>query len=250
MSLKAAVSLVSALALATTLGSPLSAGAVGTDTAPDGDNATPTLLAQSGPLSDHDYVVVNPAAATQVGDEVFFPTGEISDETLVIVPNDNGQLPFGLAPEQIAALHAELEPGEALTIDAHVAMEAGAPPQATLAAIGSGYSAVASAWGPISQSTTALIMGPGGRTYYAFDVAPGTSQVNSGNARGYYRGYNGGQFWVWQGWYLQGTASSNSVGGASNGTPWYNVSAFPAFQGQCATTQACYGKWWINQDVQ
>ena len=203
------------------------------------------LLSQSSSSSDYDYVVVNPAAATEVGEEVFFPTGEIDDDTLVIIPDANGQLPFGLSPDQIAALHAELEPGETLQIDAQVAMEAGAPPVTSIAAIGAGYTATSSAWGPVSQATTAFIAGPGGRAHYKFDVHTGFGQVNVGNALGYYRGYNGSQFGVWQKWYHQGTANENSIGGLSNGTSWYNVSAYPAFQGQCAITQVCSGKWWI-----
>ncbi len=93
------------LAVAATLGGVLPALAQGGIPAPATSSPNPT---PTGLVVGDGYVVVDPDSAVQSGSSTFYPTGPISPDTLVVIPDASGGLPGGLTPEQFSAALAEL----------------------------------------------------------------------------------------------------------------------------------------------
>lgn len=197
------------------------------------------------------YVVVDPAEAVMANDgAVFYPTGKIDSDTLVIVPDSAGTV-GGMPVEELAAI---LDAGgaEALQqsfagsqqLEMHGALpeagDGGVAPAAdamTFAAPPMGYS-------PLYQHTTSFWgLNDSTQIHYGFGVTPGSNQAACATGRGYYRGYNGSEFGVWARMYGLGCASGGGTSGAS--LPWGNVISLPAFQARSTTIHMAAGSWWF-----
>jgi len=59
---------------------------------------------ESGLVFGEGYVIVDPNSAVQFDGATFYPTGPISDDTLVVIPGAAGSLPGGLTVAPIPAL--------------------------------------------------------------------------------------------------------------------------------------------------
>jgi len=165
------------------------------------------------------YVVVNEADASRVGDAVFYPTGRIADDTVVVIADAEGNLPGNITEAQLQQLvqtrNADARSTAAVTV--------GEPTRG-----GSQWSApLGCKYGPIATSSTAVMgMNADYKETYAFWVNTGSPA--NGSAKGYYRGYNGSTFGTWASWYWIGSSS----GATTKGTvPWGNTLAYPEFQG-------------------
>jgi len=195
------------------------------------------------------YVVVQASEGIAgKGGAVFYPTGPISSDTLVVIAEPDGSLPGGLTEDRLREMVADRKAqGSAAskTFESAVAMD---PVQASaqsgavtsLAATQYGYGASSSidwsgAWtggGKIGLTDTATAS-------YSFLAAAFTSQRNVAQGLGYYRGYNGSQFGTWSAWYNLGSATASTAGGGA--VPWGNVSAVSKLRAKCATTTICGG---------
>ncbi len=215
----------------------------------------PSLAAAHGDSSDatppglvvgDGYVVVDPSTAVHTDGATFYPTGPISSDTLVVIPDASGQLPGGLTPDQfsakIAALRASGAQSETISAPATAASaKAKLSPDSALVnnyawgATSAGYS------GPYQGDS---VIGTDWSTYipYNFDSLEGFNQLAVGLGRGHYMGYNGSSFGIWTVYYSLGSADSNG-GGAS--VPWGNVADYMYFEGQCVTSTICGGYFWI-----
>lgn len=58
---------------------------------------------------------------------------------------------------------------------------------------------------------------------------------------GFYRGYYGSQFGVWEKWYYVGNTGFAETGAA---VPWGNVAATKKFKAICTITLTCFGNWY------
>lgn len=198
---------------------------------------------------DPGYVIVGAHEGQAVGDAVFYPTGPISDDTVVVIAEPDGSLPGGLTESTLQALAAEARDGKATQFGLDslgegafsvpdtaardfVAM-ASATPRAYLTN-GTSWSGIFSGGSIIGTTANTTVS-------YVFTAPLNTAQINAGQGRGYYRGYNGSQMGTWAQWYNLGTATARRTGGAA--VPWGQVISTTAFRAACATASVCNGKW-------
>lgn len=188
-------------------------------------------------LTEQSIVVAGPAIvggtdARMPGsgtDAVFYPTGEISDDTLVVIPNDDGTLPFGLTRAQVTTLAALSPAARDAALADVIPAEAVGTSSLAPAAINPGHSYTATAaWSSAWSGNNIWGYDESAKVSYVFSVTQGTNQQAAGLGLGYYRGYNGSQMGVWSSWYGLGIASSNSNGGAT--VPWGSVLATAKFK--------------------
>lgn len=191
----------------------------------------PAHAAEDPIADDPGYVIVDLDDAVSTGNgQVFYPTGLIDDDTIVIIPDASGALPNGLTE----ALLDDMTPAQrtqALSPNAGIALAA------TYA-----YGATSTGWSQAFKGGSFIGLNDSTTAYYGFNVSLGTSQRNAGQGLGYYRGYNGSEFGTWSSWYNLGTASSQGDGGAS--VPWGNVASNKQFRATCATSTLCGGYFW------
>jgi hypothetical protein len=176
--------------------------------------ATPTS-------EDPGYVIVDVSSAVQVGDRVFYPTGPIDADTVVVIPGPDGSLPGGMTEAQLAAVVAH----QIIPISPYTVTGWAAPG-------GGGY-------GPISTAAN-YVIGTSSDTKwgYSFNVNGDVALSGAtGVALGFYEGYNGSTFGTWQAWYSLGFVG---VGGSSPTTyvPWGTTCAYPKFQAASALASA------------
>lgn len=199
--------------------------------------AAPAGAAVSTPTPTGGYVIVNPSAAVHNADgRTFYPTGPVSDDTLVVIPQPDGTLPNGLTKAKLDAMQAQAK-SEGTTVVAQLEKQA-----ALLAAPTKyGYGATSVDWSPAVNGASKIGLTEATRITYSFEAAWGTSQQNAGRGIGYYKGYNGGSFGTWSAWYGLGSAGT---GGHSQDVPWGNVAAVMQFSAKCATSTGCSGYFW------
>ncbi|MGV8880842.1 MAG: hypothetical protein ACOH19_01700 [Rhodoglobus sp.] len=182
------------------------------------------------------YVIVGTESAVETGGATFYPTGEISDDTLVVIANPDGSLPNGLTEETLTAVVAERRAAEA----AGTALpDTSDISDGVVARLTGAYSATSAGWSSPYTGGSLIGIDDSSVAGYGFNVAPNSSQVNVGSGLGYYRGYNGSEFGIWATWYNLGSASDGTPGGST--VPWGNVAATTQFRAQCATTTVCGG---------
>lgn len=190
------------------------------------------------PSSDHGgYVVVDPAAAQVTDEGVFYPTGKIGADTVVVVPEADGSLPNGLTTSKLQQLY-----GPRVALPASARGDSEVASQRATAAAASNYAYLASSASSWSRSFAGpnIIGADAAVTVkYRFTVASSTAQTNAGQGLGYYRGYNGSQFGTWSKWYNLGVADTRTPG--STRVPWGNVSAQTMFRAKCGTSTICSG---------
>jgi hypothetical protein len=181
------------------------------------------------------YIVVTPGDAIKTSLGVFYPTGEIRDDTIVVIADSDGSLPGNLTEAELksaASLRAPSEDSPSVrTDDVTVG--------STTARLAGAYSANSTGWSSPYNGGSLIGFDAASRAGYYFNVLPGTSQVNAGSGLGYYRGYLGSVFGTWSAWYNLGTAADGTPKFAT--VPWGNVAATTKFRARCSTTSLCGG---------
>ncbi|KRB36411.1 hypothetical protein [Microbacterium sp. Root180] len=201
------------------------------------------MAATAAAADQRGYIIVSQSAAQEVGNATFYPTGPISDDTLVVIRDSSGALPNGLTVESldslVAAEHAGLTHDDSIEFNAS---DANAQTSSVVAAVGETYrawSATNSGWSQGFTGNTMIGFTDDVRAGYYFYTAAGYNQRASGNGLGYYKGYNGSVFGTWSKWYYVGIASSTGAGAS---VPWGKVAAVERFRALCTQTQTCWGK--------
>ncbi len=197
------------------------------------------------------YVIVNPGSAEQVGDSTFYPTGPISDDTLVVIPDAQGNLPGGLTKatlkSAVAQLHSQGTVTSSLGVDVAGAATSAAPSATTpsaqpdAVAAGTYYSWSATSAGYSRSYVGGTIIGAdwSATARYNFDAADGFTGFAVGLGKGHYRGYNGSTFGTWTTYY--GVGNSDGPGAF---VPWGEVLDNEGFEAQCAQSTICWGSFW------
>lgn len=196
------------------------------------------LVEQAKAADAAGYIIVERADSVAVDGATFYPTGPISDDTLVVIPDPDGSLPDGLTEQRIQSLIEQKRSGllteESLTVDA-------APEAKDATTLASQY-----AWSATSAQFSRAFLGgsliglnSSTRASYYFDTQSGYGQRAAGNGMGFWTGYNGSQFGTWERFYGVGNAGPAGAGGT---VPWGNVAATKKFQARCTVTLACFGK--------
>ncbi len=177
------------------------------------------------------YVIVYPQDALQSAQGTFFPTGDIDEDTVVVIAESDGSLPGGITERQLAEMIAARSAATAerlgLGVTGAWSREASNGGPTVTPSGAHSYTAGYTWTGPFSGSN---IWGwdDTAKVGYTFNVTEGSNQKAGGQGLGHYRGYNGSEFGVWQNWYGLGVASSNSNGGAT--VPWGSVLATAKFK--------------------
>ena len=204
-------------------------------------SASPAMAA---PDTEPDgYVIVDLDEATTTSDgATFYPTGEISDDTIVVIPEADGSLPGDLTIPELEDLVEQARSNPSLDETSSLVLPettSGAD-VAARAAQSFAYSGnSASSWGAISTGRSIVGYNDSSTAQYNFSVAVGTAQQNAGQGRGYYRGYNGSTFGTWSQFYNVGTATKNAGAGAA--VPWGNTASTAQFRAKCGTSTLCGG---------
>jgi hypothetical protein len=194
----------------------------------------PANAAVQGDIATSGYVIVQPSDAISVdGNRTFYPTGPISDSTLVVIAEPDGSLPGGVTEAQLNNVATQRE-------------LVGASPSSSATTAAVAMNNTYEGWSSVNWSQEfvgASVIGLNDSTvlYYSFNVNAFTSQTNAGQGLGYYRGYNGSTFGVWSQWYGLGSATPGAMRQTS--VPWGNVAAVAKFKVKCATTTVCGGHW-------
>lgn len=181
------------------------------------------------------YVVTSAANAEVTPQGIFYPTGVISPNTVVVIKNSDGTLPNGLTPSKLRSMYGEEVRGDTVRAPELEQSAQIAASKYTYLATG------ASNWSQAYAGPNIIGADAGVKVKYTFSVASGTAQTNAGQGLGYYRGYNGSDFGTWSKWYNLGIADSD--GGKTTAVPWGNVAAQTKFRAKCATSSACNGTW-------
>lgn len=162
-------------------------------------------------LRGSDFIVVDESspAVSQVGESRFFPTGVIDQSTTVIlVDGDFERISARLGESEVSrddilSLLKDSSPGESPQ-----------PSRATRGYIANQGVLSQGYWGD-----NVIGMDDSTRVYYGFDVNDASWMQACGQGRGYYRGYNGSDFGVWESWYALGCTSTASYGPAGGSVP-------------------------------
>jgi len=182
------------------------------------------------------YVIADPGAARVTEEGVFYPTGKIAADTVVVIPQADGSLPNGMTTAKLERLYG---PRHSLPVSAR---SGEVSPRSVSTAAASNYAYLASSassWSRSFAGPNIIGADAGVKIHYRFTVASSTSQTNAGQGLGYYRGYNGSEFGTWSKWYNLGVADTRTPGSTS--VPWGNVSAQTKFRAKCATSTICSG---------
>ncbi len=159
-------------------------------------------------------VVAPPATVAEEASQdaaVFYATGPIGDNTLVVMPEIYEAV--GLTFEDVRGLDTVAE------ISAAIAASAG---EALLSSCGGVVTGVYGSWSSASTSQCSVAGSPNYRLPYAWNVQPNTNQSAAVQGRGYYVGYNGSEMGVWSQWYGVGVGASGYAT-----VPWGNVWSYP-----------------------
>lgn len=197
------------------------------------------LVEQAKAADAAGYIIVDRADSVNVDGATFHPTGPISEDTLVVIPDEDGTLPDGLTEEGIQSIIAQKRSG-ALTQDS-VTVDAAAAPEGDVAARATLYSWAATSAQMSRAYNGGSFIGLNSNTTasYYFYTQSGFGQRAAGNGMGFWTGYNGSQFGTWERFYGVGNAGTAGTGGS---VPWGNVAATQKFQARCTVTAACFGQ--------
>ncbi|MFT4210628.1 MAG: hypothetical protein QM626_02045 [Microbacterium sp.] len=180
------------------------------------------------------YIIVGPSDAVETDHGTFYPTGNISPDTLVVIAEADGSLPGGITESELQTYVAERRAGVEESSTTEIA-----PSDTVTPFLTSSYSATSTGWSGAYTGGSLIGWDSSATAYYSFTVGVGTSQVNAGQGLGYYVGYNGSSFGTWSAWYGLTSAAQNYTGGGS--VPWGNVAATTKFRAKCAASTLCYG---------
>ena len=182
------------------------------------------------------YIVVGPSDAQVAGDATFYPTGPISDDTLVVIKDSDGNLPGGLTTSDLQTLVQQKRAGTLTTsADETTAPSSVVTPLTTYYS----WSATSFQWSGSYAGGSLIGWDDSATATYYFRTKDATSETAAGDGIGYYRGYNGSTFGTWSSWYALGNAGTS--GHTKAGIPWGNVAAVKKFEALCTTSTACFG---------
>lgn len=215
---------------------------------PDGSRVSADTLLASGPK----LFVVDPSASgvTKTSDgSTFYPTGDIPDDTTIVIPNSDGSLPGGLTLRQIQDQVAQVR----AAADAPIQLEVASPSSAEISqgaiTVQPTSSTPTYVYGTAFNTLSKVYKGQEiiGLTNtatagYGFNVTEGTNQEALGSGLGYYRGYNGTTLGLWSSWYSLGIASSGTNGGKT--VPWGNVAGQAQFRAYGMSLSLVAGRFW------
>lgn len=179
-------------------------------------------------VSAKKYVIVQPSSGVAGKDgAIFYRTGRISADTLVVFAEADGSIPAALDVSKSDRPLASTGEGDSAAAVGILATRS--------------YSANSTSWSGIYVGSYIIGFNDAATLSYYFTAQPGISQQNVAQGRGFYRGYNGSQFGLWSKFYPIGTATAKTAGAAT--VPWGNVAASTQFMAKCATTTVCAGSW-------
>jgi hypothetical protein len=182
------------------------------------------------------YIIVSPTSSKASGDATFYPTGPISDDTLVVIPNADGSLPGGVTEHQIQSAVAQKRAGPLAGMDT---LELSGSDAVARDVTEYSWSATSAGFSDLYTGGSAIGVDDSAQVVYTFSTAEGYDQTAAGNGLGYYRGYNGSEFGTRAKYYGVGNADSSGNGGVA--VPWGNVAAVKKFQAQCTKSTVCFG---------
>lgn len=147
--------------------------------------------------------------------EVFYPTGALSANTIVVMPEVYEQ--YGLTADDMAGVDTQAELMGALS--------------AARASCGGVATGAYGVWSAPSVSPVSVAGNPNYKQDYTWWVQDGTNQSAGVQGLGYYRGYNGSQLGTWSKWYGVGVGTSGSAL-----VPWGNVWSIPQLRAKSTIT--------------
>lgn len=189
----------------------ITAFTVGAAPAPTSDSPEETEIPRTSP--DTKVFIVDSRTAVELQDAVFYPTGDLDRDTLIVMPELYRAAGLTYADVARVATYGEMEG----------ALAAGN----SRMSCGGSTTGVYGSWSAPVESNCHVAGHNGYTEYYSWAVPFGTNQDGCGQGKGYYQGYNGSTFGVWMTYYGLGCGTS---GGAT--VPWGNVWAYPAVKAQ------------------
>lgn len=201
------------------------------DTGPDERDTSETAVV----YRSSDFVVVDASSPTvsQRGEARFFPTDNIDPSTTVVIAEDD----FQRISSRLA--ESDLSRDEVMRLVEETAFEESPSPARAVR----GYVANYGVWSQGYWGDNVIGMNNSTTVYYGFDVNDASWMQACGQGRGYYRGYYGSEFGVWEYWYSLGCTSTTSYGSAGASFPWGNVASVKRFKAY-STGVIATGSWW------
>lgn len=225
------VATLAAVTLAMTAIAPVAQGAVAEASTPDDYLGMQTFDSKEGDsVFVFDAEAVTPVA---VGSEVFYPTGEVDPDTLIVIPDDKGNYPGGRSASELATVIHDEGLAALESLDQ-------APIEVTPTAFIKSLSFAIPPMGTSAtyESTTGYISDT--TVYYDFSTVPGANTSAHGYGRGFYRGYNGSDFGVWSTYRWVGYSTGSTVG---KSVVWENVLAYKRFYAKTSSPHVVTGRW-------
>ena len=170
------------------------------DTGPDERDIPETAVV----YRSSDFIVVDASSPTvsQSAEARFFPTGDIDPSTTVVIVEEGSRHILSRLAE------SDLSRDEVVRLMEETASEASPSPARAVR----GYVAHYGVWSQGYWGDNVIGMNNSTRVYYGFDVNDASWMQACGQGRGYYRGYYGSEFGVWEYWYSLGCTSTTSYG--------------------------------------
>ncbi|MBD7982773.1 hypothetical protein [Oerskovia merdavium] len=224
-------SLAAALSVALIAVAPTAATAL-----PTGSSDTTPASASGDVLNTNpDYLVLYPEDGLEEGGATFYPTGELDEDTVVVIADADGSLPGDISEAQLQSMLSSRSPAAvSAALGIQGATENGQAPLAARTSDITPYAAhtwtAGVSWSGAFTGGSIWGYDSSAKVSYVFNVTPGTNQKAAGQGLGYYSGYNGSEFGMWAKWYGVGIASDGSAGGAT--VPWGKVIATAQFKGK------------------
>lgn len=187
--------------------------------------------------SNLSYIVASNDKAVQIDDETVYNIGSISNSTLVVIPDDNGQKPSDLTEEKLYSI-LKSRTQNYFSNDQNLINN----PNGSNQERSYGWFAPPFAWGPTSKSSVYTIGNINVKTGYKFNVTEGTNQFAYGAGRGYTREIRNGNEVIVAKWYGIGTARGASAASRRN-IPWGNVAGYRAFHGKSLAPHFAIREW-------
>ncbi|NDK32383.1 hypothetical protein [Nesterenkonia haasae] len=185
------------------------------------------------------YVVVYPETdAPPAAEEAdLIDVGPVDDDEIVIIADSEGNLPQGLTPEAIVEQSNQAD-DTAVYTESYGEAGVGNEPMSACSTPGNEtYVAGVGAWGPESDSDTALIGDHGVTTTYRFTPLPQTNAIVSGQGLGFLQ--VGANLYERR-WYHIGSGYGGETQ-IRSGVPWGNVAGNPQLRAQ--STSSSVGQW-------
>lgn len=209
---------------------------VGT-TASAASAAPPSIADKLVDRSISRQVVFAGQGVEQENGDVFYETGPVSADTLIVVPDDNGLMPGGLTRQEAVKTYAE---GGVAGLRRAMDSTREAEGSASSAPLGSSLDASASVnaisqtfitglcctWQQFTHPTALWGWDDTATVNYRYAVQAGTRQSACAEGRHYYRGYNGSDFGVWSTWSSLGCKSAG-IGWKTASFWWGSIIAYP-----------------------